>query len=181
MLPLFLLRTRDDRLRCGRTKMCDGMEGPLWIHYRNNRINLRFEPTLKNVCVNCGTIGLDDYPDNWVCEPCSRTLVQANPDLVVALVTWHNDHCWYCYSPLDSRDPLTPRCSGCGWCKCDVCPACSKYGCPAPWSLRAAKGLEDFESQMIQLKAQRRIVDARRAKLYEELKSVFDKTVGGSL
>jgi hypothetical protein len=79
----------------------------------NNFVGIRKYKHLSSVCLGCGRHG--EGLKNRFCSKCETR--------------WYSNVCWRCHSDVDDRDPETPACEVCGWCRCFDCGACED-GCP---------------------------------------------------
>lgn len=106
--------------------------------YKNDPSNIRNDEKVRHVCLNCGSdsseykrVKKDPYkpvsefvPQGYIKSPegyhrCSNCQNK-----------WYVNYCWSCRNGrVDDRDPATPHCKECNWCKCDNCTSCSYYGC----------------------------------------------------
>ncbi len=90
----------------------------LLTRYRKDRSGIRYEPLLRDVCLECSSS--DVYTERGRHE-CLRPKCRAK---------WYASHCWKCDDGgVDSRDVSSPKCARCGWRSCSGCGACSK-NCP---------------------------------------------------
>ena len=91
----------------------------LFDRYRVNRKGLRKKPAMASVCLICGSsdVVVPDpvHPHVHHCRSCGFDFVRYE--------------CSQCGEAVDSRDPETPKCRQCGWCRC-LCSACEP-GCTA--------------------------------------------------
>lgn len=90
----------------------------LFTRYRTNRKGLRKSPGMVSVCLICGSPNIvvrdDASPHVRECRNCGFTFLRYE--------------CHACGETLDSRDPETPKCLECGFCRC-LCSACGPV-CP---------------------------------------------------
>src|SRR6185369_1117922 len=89
----------------------------LFARYRSNRKGLRKKAGMGSVCLICGSsdvVVLDGDDHVRQCRSCGFNFLRYV--------------CSQCGETVDSRDPETPKCRGCGHCRC-VCLACES-GCP---------------------------------------------------
>jgi len=91
----------------------------LYARYRSNRKGLRKNPGMASVCLICGSSDVipdsEAEPHRLRCRNCGFTFLRYP--------------CRACGETVDARDPETPCCHECGWCRC-TCAACGP-GCHA--------------------------------------------------
>ncbi len=85
--------------------------------YYLDRSGIRLKHFMADICLECGQENPASLPGTRKCENCGTA--------------WIVNHCWNCGSPVDSRDPNTPKCEHrCGGCTCAKCKHCF---CDAPF------------------------------------------------
>jgi hypothetical protein len=83
----------------------------LRMRYQSDPRNIRFCQNLRRVCLCCGT-----EVSGYSFFKCPVPGCGEN---------WRVSHCGNCKQPVDSRDPVTPRCPKCGWLICAACHSCN--------------------------------------------------------
>jgi hypothetical protein len=91
----------------------------LFERYRNNRKGVRKNPGMASICLICGS---SDVVVQDAARPHVRHCRSCGFDFL-------RYECPDCGETLDSRDPETPKCRECGFCRCR-CAACSP-DCPS--------------------------------------------------